>query len=237
MGRSSRKEAALTRDHILAIAETLFASKGVSAVPLTAIADHAGLTTGAVYWHFANKNELLDALFDREYCSVAARLHEFRTRAQCEYDTKRLEMFCLRLFDDVVTDPRKTRLFSILLTHMELTPANVLTQRFQAATRDLQDTLRHGVESIQRDDRKGARLDNNQAAMFLVVQLIGSLRFALIEGVSEDALKIARSCICAAITSFIPDRPVRGLGVGRRRASLRPRPSRRRVAIKGKHRR
>ncbi|WP_310673256.1 TetR family transcriptional regulator, partial [Burkholderia multivorans] len=46
-------------------AEHVFFEKGVSHTSLADIAQHAGVTRGAIYWHFANKSDLFDAMFDR----------------------------------------------------------------------------------------------------------------------------------------------------------------------------
>ncbi|HKR39388.1 MAG TPA: TetR family transcriptional regulator [Paraburkholderia sp.] len=201
MGRSSRKDAELTRDHILATAATLFALKGVSEVPLTLIAKHARLTTGAVYWHFENKSELLIALFERAYCPIADLVREFQVIENTGNEAHCLEEFCLRLFDEIVGDPQNLRFFGILLTHMELTAANVLTPRFQSATHDLRGALHYGVSSIYSESEGRSQSDIDRAAMFLMIQLIGGLRYALIEGASEYSLNIARSCIQMAVAA------------------------------------
>lgn len=47
-----------TRSRLLAAASRAFARLGYAGATLDEIAAEAGLTKGAVYWHFANKNEL-----------------------------------------------------------------------------------------------------------------------------------------------------------------------------------
>ncbi len=43
-----------------------FALHGVSSTTLTDIADAAGVTRGAVYWHFASKSELFNAMWQEQ---------------------------------------------------------------------------------------------------------------------------------------------------------------------------
>ncbi len=62
MARRTKEEAQKTREAILAAAIDLFAEKGVSATTLANIAKQAGVTRGAVYWHFKNKDDLINAL-------------------------------------------------------------------------------------------------------------------------------------------------------------------------------
>jgi len=45
----------------------VFIAIGVSGASLERIAAEAGVTRGAIYWHFANKQELLTAIFARVY--------------------------------------------------------------------------------------------------------------------------------------------------------------------------
>ena len=63
--RLSREEQkARTRDDLLAAAALLFARQGFAATSVDDIAAEAHLTKGAVYSHFANKDELLLAVLD-----------------------------------------------------------------------------------------------------------------------------------------------------------------------------
>src|SRR4051812_43683931 len=65
MVRRTRDEAAETRSGILDAAERVFAQRGVSHTSLEDIARAAGVTRGAIYWHFKNKTEVFTAMVDR----------------------------------------------------------------------------------------------------------------------------------------------------------------------------
>ena len=65
MVRKTKKDALATRDLILDAAECVFQRKGVSATSLQEIAQAAGLTRGAIYWHFQNKADVFDAMLQR----------------------------------------------------------------------------------------------------------------------------------------------------------------------------
>ena len=65
MVRRTKDEAQETRSHILDTAERVFHKKGVSSTSLDDIARAAGVTRGAIYWHFKNKADLFDALMQR----------------------------------------------------------------------------------------------------------------------------------------------------------------------------
>ena len=65
MARKTKEDALATRDLILDTAERVFERRGVSRTSLHEIAQAAGLTRGAIYWHFQNKAELFDAMMLR----------------------------------------------------------------------------------------------------------------------------------------------------------------------------
>src|ERR1700745_3656326 len=54
-----------TRELVLAGAARVFAQRGFHATSLDAIADEAGFSRGAVYYNFADKEELFLELLDR----------------------------------------------------------------------------------------------------------------------------------------------------------------------------
>lgn len=65
MVRRTKEEALETRNLLLDVAERVFNEKGVSRTSLADIAEAAGLTRGAIYWHFKNKSDLFDAMMER----------------------------------------------------------------------------------------------------------------------------------------------------------------------------
>jgi AcrR family transcriptional regulator len=71
--RPLRRDAELNRERLLAAARELFATRGLE-VTLNEIAHHAGVGVGTAYRRFANKEEVIDALFEeglREIADVA----------------------------------------------------------------------------------------------------------------------------------------------------------------------
>jgi AcrR family transcriptional regulator len=69
--RPLRKDAAENRERLLAAAAELFAARGLN-VTLNDIAHHAGVGVGTAYRRFANKEQVIDALFEQRLEEVAA---------------------------------------------------------------------------------------------------------------------------------------------------------------------
>lgn len=59
MPKRTHEEALQTKKQIMDAAVTLFSSKGYKKTSLSDVARAAGVTRGAIYWHFENKGELL----------------------------------------------------------------------------------------------------------------------------------------------------------------------------------
>jgi AcrR family transcriptional regulator len=62
--RAARAEGRAARDDLLSAALRVFARRGYRAAGVDEIADEAGYSKGALYWHFAGKAELLNALLE-----------------------------------------------------------------------------------------------------------------------------------------------------------------------------
>lgn len=65
MVRKTKAEAAVTREQLLDAAERVFRERGVATTTLGEVAASAGVTRGAVYWHFRDKADLIGALCER----------------------------------------------------------------------------------------------------------------------------------------------------------------------------
>jgi AcrR family transcriptional regulator len=69
--RPLRRDAEINRQRLLTAASELFAQRGLD-VTLNDIAHHAGVGVGTAYRRFANKEQVIDALFEQRLDQVAA---------------------------------------------------------------------------------------------------------------------------------------------------------------------
>jgi len=58
-------QSAATREEIVSAALRLFAQRGFASASIADIADAAGITKGAIYWHFDSKDALFKAILDQ----------------------------------------------------------------------------------------------------------------------------------------------------------------------------
>lgn len=76
MVRKKKEDAEITRKRIIEAAREVFLTKGVSRTSLEEIAQHAGVTRGAVYWHFENKAELFHAMREQIFLPLIDRMED-----------------------------------------------------------------------------------------------------------------------------------------------------------------
>jgi AcrR family transcriptional regulator len=73
--RRTKEDAALTRENLLDAALASFHhAKGCMATTLDDIAHRAGITRGAIAWHFGSKAELLNAVIRERYARASTRM-------------------------------------------------------------------------------------------------------------------------------------------------------------------
>ncbi len=80
MARKTKQQAQETRQHILDAAIQEFSMRGVSATSLTDIATVAGVTRGAIYWHFKNKVELFNEIWHAAEAKILALELEYQAK-------------------------------------------------------------------------------------------------------------------------------------------------------------
>lgn len=76
MVKKTREDALATRDALLTAALQTFRERGVAHTRLSDVAARAGVTRGAIYWHFKDKAELFAAVCERGTLPVEALLAE-----------------------------------------------------------------------------------------------------------------------------------------------------------------
>ncbi len=120
MVRRTKEEAQATRERLLDAAEVLFQAQGVSRTTLQQIAEEAGATRGAIYWHFKDKADLFNAMMDRVTLPIEAGVSAAAAcRGQAPLDVLEAGMLdALRL---VTTDPQVRRVFEIASHKVEYT--------------------------------------------------------------------------------------------------------------------
>ncbi|MCI0511313.1 TetR family transcriptional regulator [Chromohalobacter marismortui] len=118
MPRRTKAEAEATREALLDAAEDVFLEKGVSRTSLEHIARHAGMTRGAVYWHFKNKADLFHAMLDRVKMPLQQIIDDITAERQASGPLNTLRLATLHAFE-MLERPRSCRVHTILIHRCE----------------------------------------------------------------------------------------------------------------------
>lgn len=119
MARKTKEEAQETRTLLLDTAEKVFHEKGVSKTTLNDIACAAGMTRGAIYWHFKNKVDLFNAMCDRVTLPMET-MSEASASLNVVDPLGELQQTAHYLFHQVANDIHTRRVFDILYNKCEL---------------------------------------------------------------------------------------------------------------------
>ena len=165
-------EAAATREMLLDAAERTFRDKGVAHTSLAEVAEAAGMTRGAVYWHFRDKADLFKALCDRVTLPMEAML----ANAGClrpDDPLATVRALAIAGLNRLATDARCHAVFDLLFHKCEFTSELTSVAARQRATDsgcqvNIERLLMHAVEVGQLPPDTDARLAATALNAFVV---------------------------------------------------------------------
>jgi AcrR family transcriptional regulator len=161
-----------TRTRLLDAAERIFARDGYERATLDDVAEQAGLTKGAVYWHFDAKGSLFFALLERHAENELAALARDAEAAPVTGDAQHaLARFFGAQLARLEATPESARLLVELVAHAREAP---LRERLTSFFRDTQATAVALARKLQDDGKLSSDLDP---------ATLGALWTALMHGV------------------------------------------------------
>jgi len=164
MVRRTKEEALETRDRILDTAEQVFSEHGVARTSLADIADAAGVTRGAIYWHFKNKGDLFSAMLDRVALPMEERIRQAADESTVD-PLSSLRACCVYVLRQTAEQSQCRRVFDILTRKCEHVEdvdslgARILecrTQGLAMIERSLRNAMRKGQLPRHLDPRRAA---------------------------------------------------------------------------------
>ncbi|MFZ6673515.1 TetR family transcriptional regulator [Undibacterium sp. Xuan67W] len=118
MVRKTKEEAQETYSALLDAAEKVFAEKGVTSTTLNDVANAAGMTRGAIYWHFKDKGALFQAMCDRAFLPMEALLNEIVSTPSKD-PLASIKQLYLHFLRQVTGDERQRKVFDIIFHRCE----------------------------------------------------------------------------------------------------------------------
>jgi TetR/AcrR family transcriptional regulator, acrAB operon repressor len=178
MVRRTKEEAAATREHLLDTAEQVFLAQGVSRASLLDIAAAAGLSRGAIYWHFKDKAELFLAMLDRIRLPCEAASCDLTLQADSDF-AQMLRQAVLLPLQRLCADERTRRVFTIIIHRTEYSDEMVSVQkRHLRAIADWTAGTAALLRSARQRQLIRADIDPDLAASGLIALVTGLLSHA-----------------------------------------------------------
>ena len=130
MVRKTKDEAQLTRQHIIDAARAVFLTRGVNRATLQDIARQAGVTRGAVYWHFSNKTELFHAMREQVLLPLIDRMDGTLLEENMSNPLASIEHFLCGTIQTLEEDNGARQIYEIMMVKCEYVDefADVLEQ-------------------------------------------------------------------------------------------------------------
>lgn len=113
MARKTKEDAAITREQLLDAAEQVFRRRGIARSSLAEVAAAAGVTRGAVYWHFRDKADLCAAMCERALSPMETMLSD-AGNATHDDPLGTLRALSITALKRLACDPHSQAVFEVL---------------------------------------------------------------------------------------------------------------------------
>jgi AcrR family transcriptional regulator len=205
--RSARREA--TRQRILDAARVVFAEKGVFGASIEDICEQAGFTRGAVYSNFADKDDILREVIEREHEALLAHITGSIGLVEQELATApSLEAAVASLVNRIVRTIPLEREVTLISTELEIVAVRRpdLAASFLVVNNRFRERL--AAFLVAALERVGREPVVDPLDVIDAVKAIGerSVRRALIEGPDADPDALSESVLPALLLSL--SRPI-----------------------------
>jgi AcrR family transcriptional regulator len=205
--RSARREA--TRQRILDAARVVFAEKGVFGASIEDICEQAGFTRGAVYSNFADKDDILRAVIEREHQALLEHIAgSIDIVDEALAAAPSLEEAVASLVNRIVRTIPSEREVTLISTELEIVA--VRRPELAASFLAVNTEFRRGLAAflVAALERVGREPTIDPLDVIDAVKAIGerSVRRALIEGPDADPDALSESVLPALLLSL--SRPI-----------------------------
>ncbi|MFD1197879.1 TetR family transcriptional regulator [Brucella gallinifaecis] len=200
--RRTKAEAAATRDAILTAAEQVFLERGVKQSTLMEIACHAGVTRGAIYFHFRDKLDIFQAILNRT-CFPHEEI--MRQAAACDHPNPLhiLEQSILTALELFSTDERQQNVFTIIHQRCEYVgDVAHLTEHLKETRANVLSLFTALIEVAERRGELSKEWNSSMAAQILLALLGGLLNEWLRSEKSFNLLDSGTKAVKAMIISM-----------------------------------
>ena len=194
VARRTKEEALATRNRLLDAAELLFQAQGVSQTSLQQIAQQAGATRGAIYWHFKDKAALFNAMMERVILPLEAGPRAAAAAVGIDDDPlAEIEEGMVHALTLMTTDPQVRRVFDVATHKVEYTHDMAsVQQRHLSARNACVSDFEKALRLAARRDRIKLPVPGDVAAQGLHALISGLIQNWLLDPTAFDLVPTGR---------------------------------------------
>jgi TetR/AcrR family acrAB operon transcriptional repressor len=183
-----------TRNRLLDAAELLFQAQGVSQTSLQQIAQQAGATRGAIYWHFKDKAALFNAMMERVILPLEAGPRAAAAAVGIDDDPlAEIEEGMVHALTLMTTDPQVRRVFDVATHKVEYTHDMAsVQQRHLSARNACVSDFEKALRLAARRDRIKLPVPGDVAAQGLHALISGLIQNWLLDPTAFDLVPTGR---------------------------------------------
>jgi len=182
---------------LLDAALEVFGRDGVTRASLQAIAQEAGVTRGALYWHFKNKEDLFETLFEQQYADFFAAFNDQTLRDNQDVWTH-LQHNLTTMFETLATRESKHKFCNVMFSKCEQTAGNeTITELACRYHRLFQKQIAYALQLSREQGRLPENTDIELAAIYLESSLVGLIKIWIDEPERFDLIAKSKRVIAA----------------------------------------
>ncbi|MDE5205247.1 acrEF/envCD operon transcriptional regulator [Citrobacter amalonaticus] len=210
MAKRTKAEALKTRQHLIETAIIQFATRGVSNTTLNDIADAALVTRGAIYWHFANKTQLFNELWQQQP-PLRDLIQDRLTSRVGDNPLQQLREKLIAGLQYIAEIPRQQALLQILYHKCEFHEGMISEQEIREKIGFSQKGLRDALQASMAEELISRTLDLDVVLIIIHGSFSGIVKNWLMNDTRYDLYQQAPALVDNVLRMLIPDGNVKQL--------------------------
>lgn len=198
--RKTKIESMKTRQHLLLAALEVFYRQGVTRSTLQEIAQEAGVTRGALYWHFKNKEELFEELFEYTFQHIFPEQDNQQT-IENAWDYLRNQL--ITTLRHIAEDEIHRKFCNVLHMKCERTPYNetitALTEKYHGM---FLTRITEMVKLCHQQGKLPKNIDIEFATLYLESNFVGLMKLWVFQSQRFDLVQCAERSIDATFATL-----------------------------------
>lgn len=176
MVRKTKEEAERTFHALLDAAATLFIHQGVAKTTLNDIAHKAEMSRGAIYWHFKNKDAVIQALWERNADKLYESLNKVVSQVTPPHPGASFRLALNEMLQSLIREPEIAQVMRIIIHNVELTDEQTVLQQFLMEKKeDIYQLMERAVLALKNYDALKVDLPHDLLAQSIMCYVHGLL--------------------------------------------------------------